>query len=41
MPLPLEILPQDVDRAIADAYNRTRLTPFIKGLFKKWLAWRR
>jgi len=25
----------------ADAYNRTRLTPFIKGLFTRWLAWRR
>lgn len=28
-------------KQVADAYNRTRLTPFIKGLFKKWLAWRR
>ena len=26
-------------RHIADAYNRTRLTPFIKKIFKKWLAW--
>ena len=25
----------------ADAYNRSRLTPFIKGLFTRWLAWRR
>ncbi|QGJ70421.1 Pyridine nucleotide-disulfide oxidoreductase dimerization region [Planctomycetales bacterium 10988] len=25
----------------ADAYQRTRLTPFVKGLFEKWLAWRR
>jgi len=25
----------------ADAYNRTRLTPFVKGLFQKWLAWTR
>jgi pyruvate/2-oxoglutarate dehydrogenase complex dihydrolipoamide dehydrogenase (E3) component len=25
----------------ADAYNRTRVTPFIKGLFTRWLAWRR
>ncbi len=25
----------------ADAYNRTRLTPFIKRLFTRWLAWRR
>ncbi|MCZ6677609.1 MAG: mercuric reductase [Candidatus Poribacteria bacterium] len=26
---------------VADAYNRTRLTPFIKTLFTRWLAWRR
>ena len=25
----------------ADAYNRTRLTPFVKGLFTRWLAWTR
>jgi pyruvate/2-oxoglutarate dehydrogenase complex dihydrolipoamide dehydrogenase (E3) component len=25
----------------ADAYNRTRLTPFIKRLFTRWLAWTR
>ncbi len=25
----------------ADAYNRTRLTPTVKALFKKWLAWTR
>jgi pyruvate/2-oxoglutarate dehydrogenase complex dihydrolipoamide dehydrogenase (E3) component len=25
----------------ADAYNRTRLTPFIKGMFTRWLAWGR
>ena len=25
----------------ADAYNRTRLTPFIKGLSARWLTWRR
>jgi len=25
----------------ADAYSRTRLTPFIKGLFTRWLAWTR
>jgi len=25
----------------ADAYNRTRLTPFIKGLFEKWFRWTR
>ena len=26
---------------VADAYNRTRLTPFVKNLFNRWLAWRR
>ncbi len=24
---------------IGDAYNQTRLTPFAKGLFRKWLSW--
>jgi hypothetical protein len=28
-------------KQVADAYNRTRLTPFIKGLFTRWLAWGR
>ncbi len=28
-------------RKVGDLYNRTRLKPFIKSLFKKWLAWRR
>ncbi|MFP4579542.1 MAG: mercuric reductase [Candidatus Sumerlaeia bacterium] len=28
-------------RLTGDAYNRTRLTPFVAGLFKKWLAWTR
>ena len=28
-------------KQVADAYNRTRLTPFVKRLFKKWLEWRR
>jgi pyruvate/2-oxoglutarate dehydrogenase complex dihydrolipoamide dehydrogenase (E3) component len=28
-------------KQVADAYNRTRLTPFIKGLFTRWLDWRR
>lgn len=27
-------------RKAADAYNRTRLTPFVKKLFTTWLAWR-
>ena len=25
----------------ADAYNRTRLTPFVKALFTRWLTWTR
>lgn len=28
-------------RKAADAYNRTRLTPFVKKVLEKWLAWRR
>ncbi len=28
-------------RQTGDAYNRTRLTPFVKSLFQRWLAWRR
>jgi pyruvate/2-oxoglutarate dehydrogenase complex dihydrolipoamide dehydrogenase (E3) component len=28
-------------RKAADAYNRTRLTPFVKKLFTNWLAWTR
>ena len=28
-------------KKIADAYNRTRLTPFVKRLFTWWLAWSR
>lgn len=28
-------------RQLGDAYNRTRLTPFVKGLFERFLAWRR
>jgi len=28
-------------RQVADAYNRTRLTPFVKGLFIQWLAFKR
>ncbi len=26
-------------RKLADAYNKTRLTPFVKKLFRAWLAW--
>jgi pyruvate/2-oxoglutarate dehydrogenase complex dihydrolipoamide dehydrogenase (E3) component len=28
-------------RHVADAYHRSRLTPFVKKLFTRWLAWRR
>ena len=28
-------------RKLADAYNRTRLTPVVKSLFTAWLRWRR
>jgi hypothetical protein len=28
-------------RATGDLYNRTRLTPFVKKLFTRFLAWRR
>jgi pyruvate/2-oxoglutarate dehydrogenase complex dihydrolipoamide dehydrogenase (E3) component len=28
-------------KQVADQYNRTRLTPFVKGLLDRWLAWTR
>jgi pyruvate/2-oxoglutarate dehydrogenase complex dihydrolipoamide dehydrogenase (E3) component len=28
-------------RQVADAYNRSRLTPMVKNLFSKWFAWQR
>jgi hypothetical protein len=28
-------------RKIGDAYMRTKLTPTVKKIFSKWLAWRR
>nr|MDA8423449.1 FAD-containing oxidoreductase [Nitrospiraceae bacterium] len=28
-------------KKLADAYNRTRLTPFVKKLLSAWLAWQR
>jgi len=31
----------DAIRRTGDLYNRTRLTPFVKGLFRRWLAMRR
>ncbi len=31
----------EVIKKLADAYNRTRLTPFVKKVFIAWLKWRR
>ena len=31
----------DAIRKVADAWNRTRLTPRVKRLFETWLAWTR
>jgi pyruvate/2-oxoglutarate dehydrogenase complex dihydrolipoamide dehydrogenase (E3) component len=31
----------EVIKRLADAYNRTRLTPFIKKVFMSWLKWQR
>lgn len=31
----------DAIRKLGDAYNRTRLTPFVKRLFERWLKWTR
>lgn len=28
-------------RKLGDQYNRTRLTPFVKSLFRRWLSWTR
>jgi pyruvate/2-oxoglutarate dehydrogenase complex dihydrolipoamide dehydrogenase (E3) component len=28
-------------KKVADAYNRTRLTPLVKSIFQRWLAWNR
>jgi hypothetical protein len=28
-------------RKIGDAYNRARLTPGLRKIFRKWFAWRR
>ena len=28
-------------RKCGDSFNKTRLTPFVKSLFEKWLAWMR
>lgn len=31
----------DAIRKVGDLYNRTRLTPFIRNIFEKWLSWTR
>lgn len=31
----------EVIKRLADAYNRTRLTPFVKKLLSGWLEWHR
>src|SRR5262249_39272969 len=31
----------DAIRKIGDAYNKTRLTPFVKQMFERWLKWTR
>jgi pyruvate/2-oxoglutarate dehydrogenase complex dihydrolipoamide dehydrogenase (E3) component len=31
----------EVLRKVGDAYMRTKLTPVVKTVFEKWLAWRR
>ena len=31
----------EVIKRLADAYNRTRLTPFVKNLLSSWLKWQR
>jgi pyruvate/2-oxoglutarate dehydrogenase complex dihydrolipoamide dehydrogenase (E3) component len=31
----------EVVKKLADAYNRTRLTPFVKKTLEKWLKWQR
>jgi hypothetical protein len=28
-------------KRLADAFNRTRLTPFLRRWFGRWFAWRR
>jgi pyruvate/2-oxoglutarate dehydrogenase complex dihydrolipoamide dehydrogenase (E3) component len=28
-------------KKVADSYNRTRLTPTVKGVIERWLAWSR
>tara|TARA_R110002072_G_scaffold287242_1_gene452632 strand:+ start:98073 stop:99593 length:1521 start_codon:yes stop_codon:yes gene_type:complete len=31
----------DAIRKVGDLYNRTRLTPFVRKLFQRWLSWNR
>jgi hypothetical protein len=37
-PYPTQV---EVLRKIGDSYMRTKLTPTVKKIFGKWLAWRR
>ena len=37
----MELQHTEAIKRAADAYNRTRLTPRVKSLFTKWLAWTR
>ena len=37
-PYPTQV---DAIRKTGDLYNRTRLTPLVKGLMQRWLAWQR
>ncbi len=36
-----EITLAEAVRKLGDAFNRMRLTPWVKGLFERWLAWTR
>ena len=40
MRLPEEVRAEAIKR-LADVYNRTRLTPFVKKLFTAWMKWQR
>jgi len=31
----------EIIKRLADAYNKTRLTPFVKKLFNTWCRWQR
>ena len=38
---PIYAIKELMIRKCGDAYNKTRLTPFVKRLFERWLAWTR